>query len=298
MKGFLMQKTTFAFEILIHDDASTDGTQEIIREYEAKYPDIIKPIYQTENQYSKGINISISYNLPRTKGKYIAFCEGDDYWTDKDKLQKQVDFLENHSEYSLCSHRFKVYNIEEAKYEPEWEYYKEIFANNPDGISFTLEDNFLKHWLTKVLTTIIRKESIISVDFLQFTYFRDVHLFYYTLKEGKGFCLNFFGGVYNRHFGGVHSKIAGKANTSYNVYKDLYVKNRDDAVLKQLFRTGLMQKVYTDILNPQIQLKHSVKTAFEPFIYGGDVKTTFYALRRIFRDRLWRIKHYFSNKEK
>ena len=99
--GFLMQKTNFAFEILIHDDASNDDTADIIREYEFKYPDKIKPIYQTENQYSKGISPTFKFNFPRAKGKYIALCEGDDYWTDPYKLQKQVDFLEANPEYGM-----------------------------------------------------------------------------------------------------------------------------------------------------------------------------------------------------
>jgi glycosyltransferase involved in cell wall biosynthesis len=99
LEGFLIQKTTFLFEILIHDDASTDRTADIIREYETKYPDIIKPIYQTENQYSKGVIVSAVYNWPRAKGKYIALCEGDDYWIDSYKLQKQVDFMEANPEY-------------------------------------------------------------------------------------------------------------------------------------------------------------------------------------------------------
>ena len=81
LDGFMMQQTNFTFEVLIHDDASTDGTADIIREYESKYPDIIKPIYQTENQYSKGVKVSATFNFPRAKGKYIAMCEGDDYWT-------------------------------------------------------------------------------------------------------------------------------------------------------------------------------------------------------------------------
>jgi glycosyltransferase involved in cell wall biosynthesis len=101
LEGFLIQKTTFLFEILIHDDASTDRTADIIREYETKYPDIIKPIYQTENQYSKGVIVSAVYNWPRAKGKYIALCEGDDYWIDSYKLQKQVDFMEANPEYGL-----------------------------------------------------------------------------------------------------------------------------------------------------------------------------------------------------
>lgn len=98
LDGFLKQKTNFKFEVLIHDDASTDKTAEIIREYEEKYPDIIKPIYQTENQWSKGVKISRAYNYPRAQGEFIAICEGDDYWYDEYKLQKQVDFLKQNPE--------------------------------------------------------------------------------------------------------------------------------------------------------------------------------------------------------
>ena len=101
IEGFLMQKTTFPFEILIHDDASTDGAADIIREYENKYPHLLYPIYQKENQYSKGIKISPTFQYPRASGKYIAFCEGDDYWTDPYKLQKQVEFLEENIDYGL-----------------------------------------------------------------------------------------------------------------------------------------------------------------------------------------------------
>ena len=88
LDGFVMQKTNFAFEAIVHDDASTDGTADIIREYAKKYPDIIVPIIQTENQHSKKVQITREIIFPMIKGKYIAFCEGDDYWTDPYKLQK------------------------------------------------------------------------------------------------------------------------------------------------------------------------------------------------------------------
>lgn len=101
IEGFLMQRTNFPVEILIHDDASTDGTAEIIREYEKQYPNIIRPLYEEENQWVKGRRGSMVFNFPRALGKYIAFCEGDDYWTDPYKLQKQVDFLESHPDYGL-----------------------------------------------------------------------------------------------------------------------------------------------------------------------------------------------------
>lgn len=103
LEGFVMQKTTFPFEVLVHDDASTDNTASIIREYEAKYPEIIKPIYETENQYSKNDGSLGRIQYGRVKGKYIAICEGDDYWTDPLKLQKQYDCLEAHPTADICA---------------------------------------------------------------------------------------------------------------------------------------------------------------------------------------------------
>lgn len=98
LEGFLMQKTNFAFEVIINDDCSTDGTTEILKEYAEKYPHIIKPIFQQENQYQKGVRgMFQNIVLPRAHGKFIAICEGDDYWTDPLKLQKQVDFFQKNS---------------------------------------------------------------------------------------------------------------------------------------------------------------------------------------------------------
>ncbi|MCB4799691.1 glycosyltransferase family 2 protein [Neotamlana laminarinivorans] len=111
LDSFLMQQTSFKFEVVIHDDASTDSSTDIIKAYEAKHPEIFKPIYQTENQKSKfksGMNPR--FNFPRAKGKYIAVCEGDDYWTNPLKLQKQVDFLNNNSDFVLCFHNVTILN--------------------------------------------------------------------------------------------------------------------------------------------------------------------------------------------
>lgn len=104
LKGMLMQKTDFAFEIIISDDASTDQTAAIIREYEQRYPHIIKPLYQTENQYQKDILINPRINFKRALGDYIAFCEGDDYWIHTDKLQRQVTALDKKTNYHLSFH--------------------------------------------------------------------------------------------------------------------------------------------------------------------------------------------------
>ena len=106
--GFVMQKTNFKFEVLVHDDASTDKSAEIIIEYTNKYPDIFKPIIQKENQYSKGVGIWKTYQFPRVKGKYVAFCEGDDYWIDPLKLQKQVTAIESDSKNTMVYTAFST----------------------------------------------------------------------------------------------------------------------------------------------------------------------------------------------
>lgn len=115
LDGFLMQKRDFPIEILIHDDASEDSTPQIIQEYTKRYPDLIRPILRRQNQYSRGIsNISI-FNFPRVRGKYIAMCEGDDCWTDPDKLRLQVEFLESHPQVSFCFHSAAVASVDGSR---------------------------------------------------------------------------------------------------------------------------------------------------------------------------------------
>ncbi|MEG0214761.1 MAG: glycosyltransferase family A protein [Hungatella sp.] len=115
LDSFLMQKTDFKFEVVIHDDHSTDQTAAIIREYEERYPAIIHPLYQAENQYSQGIrNISGAFNFPRAQGKYIAMCEGDDFWCDDHKLKLQVDYMEAHPDCMLCFHAAGIESEDQA----------------------------------------------------------------------------------------------------------------------------------------------------------------------------------------
>lgn len=111
LDGFVMQKTSFKFEVIVHDDASTDHTADIIREYAEKY-DFIQPIFQTENQYSQKVSILKNFVLPAARGKYLAFCEGDDYWTDENKLQILTDYMEQHPSCSMACH---AYNRVSAK---------------------------------------------------------------------------------------------------------------------------------------------------------------------------------------
>lgn len=104
LDSFIEQETNFHFEVLINDDCSVDGTVDIIKKYAKDYPNIIRAIFQKENQYSKGNSITRNILLPKAKGKYFVFCEGDDYFIDKNKLQKQYDYMERNKNCTLCIH--------------------------------------------------------------------------------------------------------------------------------------------------------------------------------------------------
>ena len=110
LDGFVSQEAPFGIEVLVHDDASTDGTADIIRDYAARYPDRIHPVLERENQFSRGIAIGPRLLAPLIHGRYVALCEGDDYWTDPHKLAKQVAALEAHPEADICAHRARRVN--------------------------------------------------------------------------------------------------------------------------------------------------------------------------------------------
>ncbi len=152
-----MQKTNFRFEAVVHDDCSTDGSRKIIEEYAAKYPDLIKPIYETENQFSKGNGALRKIVYAHLKGKYIAICEGDDYWTDQNKLQMQVDALETNSDYSFCYTGFV--NVNEKGQEIRrlnYEHLMEV-SHSGDILIDLLDGNFIM-----TCTTCFRRDVIMS----------------------------------------------------------------------------------------------------------------------------------------
>lgn len=104
LEGFVSQKTDFPFEVIVHDDASTDHTADIIREYEQQYPHIIKPIYQKQNQHTLHTDVRAEFLLPKIQGKYVALCEGDDFWCDPNKLQRQAEALDANPTCHMCVH--------------------------------------------------------------------------------------------------------------------------------------------------------------------------------------------------
>lgn len=109
LEGFVNQKTNFKYEVIVHDDASLDNTAQIIKEYQQNYPEIIKPIFQTENQYSKGVKV-LANAVKFAKGEFLAFCEGDDYWIDENKLQMQYDVMKKNPGVVFCAHKVQCVN--------------------------------------------------------------------------------------------------------------------------------------------------------------------------------------------
>ena len=278
LDGFLMQEPPTGvsadepwYEILIHDDCSTDGTDDIIREYATKYPDRIFPLYETENQYSKGRGSELDmYNYRRARGKYIAYCEGDDYWTDAHKLQKQVDFMDTHPDYSVCFHKFRNYNYLTNTYDDKM--FPSLLLEkrgNPEGMDIDMSLYF-EHWYTQPLTMLFRVSVADFTVHERFRNYRDMHEIFYLMKAGKCRLMNFDGGVRHVHKGGVSSMISAKEqyNYSYEIAHEWYNIDRDKDV----------KRYYTDTLHWLISREANIPNVsrnemiWAYLILTGDIK--------------------------
>lgn len=245
IEGFLMQKTTFPIRIIIHDDASTDGTTDILKDYERKNPSLIKLILQIENKYSKGIDIFSTYIYPILNCKYIATCEGDDYWTDPYKLQKQVDFLEANPKYVFCGHNF-MNNIDgwitEHRNVDSW--YKK-------GVYDIDTKTLLTYWPVSTLTMVERLDAVLEANRIiidnGYKHPCDLHLFYHLTKLGLGYAFPDKMAVYRIHSGGVFggANAERKAQFSNMITRELFEKNKDDDVLRNQLRRTVIDEMRT-----------------------------------------------------
>ena len=220
LDGFVMQQTTFPFEAIVHDDASTDGSAAIIREYAEKYPDIIKPVYETENQWGKG---TIKKNMDAVmspKSKYIAICEGDDYWTDPHKLQLQVSFLEEHPDYSLSVHDFKVYEDVNQKFRNSHPI--SFLKKDKELYTLTLDDYKKGVFFTQTLTCVYRLSSLRESCYYSYPAKFDMTLFYALFTQGKCMLFNRDMGVYRIHSNSITS---GDRRRRFHNYMDSRLLN-------------------------------------------------------------------------
>lgn len=192
LEGFVNQKTDFKYEVLIHDDASTDGTAQIIQEYEERYPEIIKAIYQKQNQHSQGVKITRTYLLPKSRGEFVAFCEGDDYWIDNSKLQKQYDVMTRNSSVLFCAHKVQCVNEDNS-------YNTRVIPDNRCGLQESCLLNqesfsdllFIKgSYCFQTSSYFLRKDLYIKAENLASFFNGDQTLLYTALRYGDVYYLN------------------------------------------------------------------------------------------------------------
>lgn len=226
LRGFAMQQTDFPFLCCVFDDASTDGEQDILRHWIDEHcnhdevevydhpltiilkasdkdnPNCIYAFHLMKvNTWGKPERSEI-INHWQQLGNYVAMCEGDDYWTDPLKLQKQVDFLEANPDYVVCSHHFDLYDESTKTFKPDW--FKHIEVDFEYNLaSFVTREA----WMTQPLTVLYRGEACNQSEYKQYKNTKDVTLFYHLLCQGKGMLLKDNMGIYRIHSGGIWSEV-------------------------------------------------------------------------------------------
>ena len=227
LDGFVMQQTSFPFEAIVHDDASTDGSAAIIREYAEKYPDIIKPIYETENQWGKhdGSLRRVMDAAMHPNSKYVALCEGDDFWTDPNKLQMQVDVLENHVECTIVFSSVKT--IDRDGNELNWSIPQRPYLI-PKGV-LTLDDYMFSEfyhgsWTFHTSTFVYKRCCLKLHNELHKTVYKnypygDQPLLLSCLFQGKGFYIPKVTGYYRVLSGGYNSQIKDNIQLQIDSYQ-------------------------------------------------------------------------------
>jgi glycosyltransferase involved in cell wall biosynthesis len=260
LEGFIMQQTNFPFEVLIHDDASTDATPAIIREFEARYPDIVKPIYQTENQWLKGRRGSAVHNFPRAKGKYLALCEGDDYWTDPTKLQRQVDFLEANPEYVLVAENAMVDNTEEnTRYN----------FNNIGACDLNMEQLLGKR--TFSTASVLFRSSCLDEGFYKLTSAGDVILWCYVASKGKVRYLPTISSVYLRGLQGI---VLSSRKIEWAQSMERWNEVLSGFLPPEVDRSILKQRNFNEYMR-----------VFRSSVKKGQIRVSFQALRKCYEYR-------------
>jgi len=239
IESVLSQKTDFPLELIIGEDCSSDSTYEICKKYKEQYPGLINLLPKLNKNV--GANKNFIRTLSASTGKYIALLEGDDYWTDPLKLKKQIEFLEDHTEYSLCCHAYNVVDENNALVQTPTSDLEDKFKS---GFEITIE-KFFERWVTKTLTTVIRRDAI-NFNYSKCSHLSDSVLFFNVLMKNKGYWMNFNGGNYRSHINGVWSNLSVKKQLifAYHSFIELFKDHKNVLALRE----ALLDKV-TQILD-------------------------------------------------
>lgn len=252
INSVLRQKVDFDYEIIVHDDSSTDGSQAVLQQLSEEYPGKFKLILRKTNIYHEyGFAPIFRDLMDVARGKYLALLECDDVWTDENKLQKQVDLLETYPEASLCAGGYielfmaggdKLQAISQKRI-----IYKKNGELLPEGdiekYYFFTEKEWSRRWLTKTLTIVFREEALgrLLDDIPKFNYYRDIHLCYYLLQEGCGIYIPQVLGTYQIYENGVFGARTRQAQRHQHekCYKELWRVHKRPILLKLLIEKRL-----------------------------------------------------------
>ncbi|MBE0639810.1 MAG: glycosyltransferase [Bacteroidales bacterium] len=258
IEGILMQKTTFPVQVLIHDDASTDNTAEIVREYELKYPRLIKAYYQKENSYTKPDKRKRRADFSSWRiGKYEALCEGDDYWTDPMKLQKQVDFLEGNEKYVMCFH--KIYADWSGKLTDD-ESIERRYQAVIDKKMITIND-LLKIGNFIHTCSVVFRNQLIKFPFeMEYSPVGDYFLFILLSEKGYLYRLDDYMGIYRRGVGTYSSLEPQEMHRKIVQYHIAILSYLTNDVHKKIFlpKTLVALDNLVSVLKPVKQKKRNV----------------------------------------
>ncbi|WP_299114705.1 glycosyltransferase family 2 protein [uncultured Winogradskyella sp.] len=251
IESIVNQITDFDFELIIADDNSKDNTEKVVKSINNISEKLSLRYFK--NQENLGMTKNFEYAYSKSNGNFIAICEGDDYWSDKNKLQKQVDFLKNNEGFSFCYTRFKVYQNNNDSFAEDFN--GKHFYNKSKFVPFTYQ-TFSEGWHIGNQTLVFRKSDFNEQSFKKFKNFKDVHLISQLLKVNQGACLNFFGAVYRQHDGGIHTTISeyNGYKIGYLTHKEIYLDNKTNIYLKRKYLHS-----YKNFVNANIRAGHLMK---------------------------------------
>lgn len=249
INGIFIQKTDFPIEIIIADDNSPDNTENVVNEFIKKAPENISILY-TKHQENKGMMKNFVWALQQASGKYIALCEGDDYWTDSSKLQKQIDFLEQNEDYVLCFSNRDILEEEVIK------------INKPIYKKTSFDKSEIANVYVPTLTAVFRN-VVEKIPQKLYSSLIDCSLYLFLSQFGKFYYMDYSTAVYRVHDLGVYSGSSDLINKTRGVRARIAawfsLKNIDKITLAHTIRYLINQKKEVEIKDRQyLSLLYSI----------------------------------------